>query len=106
MSQTDVINILKSYLIILHEAGINIDQAFLYGSYAGNQANENSDIDVLLVSGIFDTDDDIILSLPWLYASKVDHRIEPLAVGKKRFMTDDISPVLEAVRQGGIEIKV
>jgi hypothetical protein len=42
MSQTDVINILKSYLIILHEAGINIDQAFLYGSYAGNQANENS----------------------------------------------------------------
>jgi hypothetical protein len=63
-------------------------------------------IDVLLVSGIFDTDDDIILSIPWLYASKVDHRIEPLAVGKKRFMTDDISPVLEAVRQGGIEIKV
>ena len=106
MSQADVINIIRSYLIALHEAGIIIDQAYLYGSYATNQANDDSDIDVLLVSGMFDTDDDIILSKPWLYASKIDHRIEPFAVGKKRFMLDDISPVLESVRHRGIEIHI
>lgn len=106
MSQADVINIIQSYLLLLRDAGIKIDQAFLYGSYAHQQAREDSDIDVLLVSEIFDTDDDIILSKPWLFASKIDHRIEPFAIGKKKFEKDNTSPILESVRQCGIKINV
>lgn len=105
MSQTDAINIIRTYLLALKQAGINIDRAYLYGSYARNEATAESDIDVLLVSRQFDTDDDYILAKPWLFTGKVDYRIEPLSVGLKRFETDNTSLIIEEVRQSGIEIK-
>lgn len=106
MSQIDAINIVRAYLKVLKQAGIKIDKAFLYGSYARNEDNEDSDIDLMLVSAMFDTDDDYVLSKPWLYSSKVDHRIEPMSVGLQRFSSDDTSPIIEIVRQTGIEIRV
>ena len=84
---------------------MSIEMAFLYGSHARDEATDNSDIDVLLVSDIFDTDDDYILSKPWLPKYRPDYRIEPLAIGSKRFLTDDITPILEIVRQEGIRIQ-
>ncbi len=106
MSKAEVINIIREYLNVLKQEGIVIEKAFLYGSYARDEASESSDIDLLLVSSLFDTDDDYVLSKPWVYTTKVDHRIEPLAVGLKRFQTDNVSPILELVRQEGIEVQV
>jgi len=105
MSQIDAINIVKAYLKVLKQAGITIDKAFLYGSHARNEANEDSDIDLMLVSKLFDTDDDYVLSKPWIFTSKVDHRIEPISIGLIRFNSDDVSPIIELVRQTGIEIQ-
>ncbi len=105
MSQTDAVNIVQTYLGVLKQAGIHIDKAYLYGSYAQDKATVDSDIDLLLVSSLFDTDDDYVLSKPWLYTSKVDYRIEPLSIGLKRFLTDDTSPIIELVRQTGIEVQ-
>ena len=105
MSQSDAINIVRAYLLVLKQAGINIDKAYLYGSYAHDEANIESDIDLLLVSSQFDTDDDYVLAKPWLYTNKVDYRIEPLAIGLKRFYSDDTSPIIELMRQTGIEIQ-
>lgn len=105
MSKAEVINIIRAYLNVLKQEGIVIEKAFLYGSYARDEASESSDIDLLLVSSLFDTDDDYVLSKPWVYTTKVDHRIEPLAVGLKRFQTDNVSPILELVRQEGIEVQ-
>jgi predicted nucleotidyltransferase len=104
MSQADAIAIARAYVAILKEAGIEIDKAFLYGSYARGEATEESDIDIMLVSRAFDTYDDYTLSQPWLYTTKVDHRIEPVAIGLKRFMNDNLSPIIDVVRQTGIEI--
>jgi len=64
MVQRDVINIVKQYIQNLQKDGILIKFAFLYGSFARGEASENSDIDVLPVADIFDTDDDLILSKP------------------------------------------
>jgi predicted nucleotidyltransferase len=105
MSQTEVINIVRAYLVVLKQAGINIDKAYLYGSYARGEANIDSDIDLLLVSSQFDTNDDYVLAKPWLYTNSVDFRIEPLAIGLKKFTSDDTSPIIEVVRQTGIEIQ-
>lgn len=104
MSQADAVNIIRAYLQILIKAGIPINRAYLYGSYAKNQASDDSDIDVMLVSDLFDTSDDYILSRPWLFTTKIDHRIEPVAIGTQRFLTDDISPLIEIVRKEGVEI--
>ena len=106
MSQTDAINILKSYLFLLNKSGIPIEKAYLYGSYARNEANKESDIDVMLISDYFDTNDVYILSKPWNYTADIDYRIEPVSVSKKRYISDDVSPLLEIVRKEGIEITV
>ena len=105
MSQKDAINIIRLYLEILKQAGISIDKAFLYGSFARNEATEDSDIDIMLVSSLFDTDDDYVLAKPWIYSAKVDPRIEPISVGLHRFNTDETSPIIELVKQTGIEIR-
>ena len=82
MVQQDAINIVRQYVAKLNKGGILIFKAYLFGSYARNQATENSDIDVMMVSDIFDTDDDLILSKPWSPKFRVDYRIEPIAIGK------------------------
>ena len=104
MLQQDALNIARQYVANLNKAGIVIYKAWLFGSYARNQARESSDIDILLVSDAFDTDDDVILSKPWSPKYRNDYRIEPVAVGKKRFQTEDNSIMLEVIRQEGIEI--
>lgn len=105
MVQTNVIDIIKQYIKNLNEGGMVIRFAYLYGSYARNEATPESDIDVLLVGDIFDTNDDVILSKPWLPKFRNDFRIEPIAIGTKRFETDDVSPIIELVKQEGIRIQ-
>jgi predicted nucleotidyltransferase len=104
MVQGDVINIVKQYILNLQKDGILIKFAFLYGSFARNEASENSDIDVLLVADIFDTNDDYILSKPWLPKYRNDFRIEPISVGTKRFENDDVSPIIQIAKKEGIKI--
>lgn len=104
MSQAEVIILIRNYLEVLKQAGIPVEMAYLYGSYARNEATIESDIDLLLVSSVFDTNDDYVLSSPWLYTTQIDPRIEPYAVGLKKFHTDHISPLLEIVRKEGIRI--
>lgn len=104
MFQQDAIKIVRKYVDNLNKAGFPIMKAYLYGSYARNEANENSDIDVLLVSDIFDTDDDKILAEPWSPKYRTDHRIEPVAIGKRLFLSDNESLILNIVKKEGIEI--
>jgi predicted nucleotidyltransferase len=105
MVQREVIDIIKQYIKNLNAGGIIIQFAYLYGSYARNEATPESDIDVLLVSDVFDTNDDIILSKPWLPKFRNDFRIEPIAIGTKRFETDDVSPLIELAKHEGIRIQ-
>ncbi len=106
MSQSEVIIVVRNYLKALKQAGIPVEMAYLYGSYARNEATQESDIDLLLVSSVFDTNDDYVLSSPWLYTTQIDHRIEPYSVGLKKFLSDHNSPLLEIVRKEGIRINV
>ncbi|RPH30053.1 MAG: nucleotidyltransferase domain-containing protein [Bacteroidales bacterium] len=40
--------IVRQYVANLNKGGVKIYKAYLFGSYARNQASDNSDIDVLL----------------------------------------------------------
>lgn len=104
MSQKQVIGILKKYIHILYNEGIPVERAFLYGSYAKDEASTESDIDVMLVSKIFDKNDDKLIGKTWRLTTEVDSRIEPFIVGTTRFLNDEYSPLIEIVRQEGIEI--
>ena len=50
MAEEEIITKIKKYLRDLAEAGISINRAFLYGSYANGSMTDNSDIDLLIVS--------------------------------------------------------
>ena len=104
MSQEEIVAILRRYIQLLNESGLSIEKAFLYGSYATNQATQESDIDVLLVSKSFDKPGIETKTLVWSLTRKIDTRIEPYTIGISKFFSDDISPLLQIVRREGIEI--
>ena len=106
MVDTKIIDIVKKYLNILSQEGIVISNAYIYGSQVHGTATEESDIDLMLISPIFDENTDKYAPVLWLSTRKASYKIEPIAVGQKRFLTDDRSPLIEIVRQEGIEITV
>ncbi|MDP4176700.1 MAG: nucleotidyltransferase domain-containing protein [Bacteroidota bacterium] len=104
MVDSKVIEIVKKYLSILSQEGITISKAYLYGSQARGTATEDSDIDLMVISPLFDENTDKYAPILWLSTRKASYKIEPIAIGEKRFQTDDMSPLIETVRQEGIEI--
>lgn len=104
MADEKVINIIRRYIYLLNNEGFGIDKAFLYGSYASGSNSENSDIDLMLVSGLISDNDIQKKSRAWILTKDVDTRIEPYLISTTRFTKDDISPLIEVVKREGIEI--
>lgn len=103
MAKREIIELLKKFLAALKAEGVNIEKAFLYGSHAKGLATAKSDIDVMLVSDYFDKGLKA-RAKSWLVASKIDNRIEPCSISMKKFLEDDSSPLIETVKQEGVEI--
>jgi len=101
MSETRVIKIILRYLENLKKAGIEIDLVYLYGSFARNEADENSDIDVALISSIFDECDDSKRAKVWSLSIRQDHRIEPYTIGLNKFNSDNFSPIIQIIKKEG-----
>jgi predicted nucleotidyltransferase len=66
---------------LLNEAGLKVQKAFLYGSFARNEANADSDIDVMLISENFNNNDLKLKAKAWQLTRKADLRIEPFTIG-------------------------
>ena len=105
MAKKEVITLIRKFLKRLFQEGIPIEKAFLYGSYARGEQDEDSDIDVMLVSEIYDENDDRTVGKTWRISMSIDTRIEPYTVGKQRFLTDSFSPLLQIVKEEGLEIQ-
>jgi predicted nucleotidyltransferase len=105
MAEEKIVNIIREYCNLLNSSGIAIERAFLYGSRAKNALDENSDIDIMIVSSEFDNNDDAGIKA-WSLTRKVDTRIEPYAIGSQEFETHFSSPVIQTVLHEGIEIKL
>lgn len=93
---------------MLNSSGIPVDKAFLYGSYSRNEATDDSDIDIMIVSKIFDDSNtsDLVKAKVWRLTEETKVKIEPYIVGLQRFIYDDVSPLMQIVRKEGIEIKL
>lgn len=50
MAKREIIEILKKYIVILRSEGITVDRAYLYGIYLSNTANDDNDIDIMIVT--------------------------------------------------------
>ena len=105
MVNQDILNILKEYIRKLISSGLKLSKVILYGSQARGDYNNESDIDVILVSPFFDKNRDQYIPKIWLLAADIDYRIEPYVIGEKRFNEDTISPIIQIAKRDGIEIE-
>ena len=104
MVKREIIDKIRLYCLHLNASGIIVDKAFLFGSWARNEAITDSDIDVMIVSSSFDQPDNTLKTKAWRITEKVDLRIEPYTISLEKFLSDDVSPLLQIVKKEGIEI--
>jgi len=103
MAKKEIIDIARKYMMLLRKEGIEVERIYLYGSYSKEKETEDSDIDLMVVANS-DNMDDYSTGKIWALTKKVNSRIEPYLVSKKRFETDDTSPIIQIVKREGIEI--
>lgn len=103
MVDAGVIGAIRRYLDVLrHEYAIDVRHAVLFGSYARGQADQWSDIDLVVVAPRFDdvySRDDV--TLLWRVAAKTDSRIEPIPCGERQWLEDNKSAIIEIARREG-----
>ncbi len=104
MAENEVMKLARKYLSALSENGISISRALLFGSYARNDFIKQNDIDLMIISPMFDKNDDSYYGLIWKLTKVAGYRIEPIPVGEKFFNTDTGSPVIEQAKTEGIKI--
>jgi len=107
MVENPIIEIIKKYLSALEKFGIHSRRAILFGSFANGKADENSDIDLIVISPEFDRPKEYeLINKLWIATLKADSRIEPIPCGEKEWETDQSRPILEIARREGVEITI
>ena len=105
MVEKAVLNSIHAYLTAVQQAGIFVNKAILFGSFARGDAGSDSDIDLIIVSEQFDTLQQKDIDTLWELRVSTDARIEPIACGEQQWQEDDFTPILEVARREGIVIE-
>jgi predicted nucleotidyltransferase len=102
MADEAIIRAIKDYLRTVIAHGIPVLYGVLYGSYARGDAHQWSDIDLLVISPVYDRprEREDIYNL-WRIAARTDSRIEPIPVGERQYIEDDSSAIIEIARREG-----
>jgi len=92
----------QNYLKAVQREGIAVRFGIVFGSHATGRSDPWSDIDVLVVSPLFDAprnrrDVDLL----WRLAARSDSRIEPNACGERQWDEDSPSAIVEIARREG-----
>ncbi len=104
MAKNEIIETLKKYVLLLNSEGLSVSKAYLFGSYLSGKESDDSDIDVMIVSDKFSENDDLIIGKAWSLTRKINPKIEPFFIGKKKFETDHSSPMIQMIKTKGIQI--
>jgi len=98
-----IIDKVKLYKKLVKESfPVPIEQFWLFGSYAKNNAHEDSDIDVALVVNRLDKNYSVLNTEPLLWRLKrhVDFRIEPHVIARDT----DYAGMINEIQRTGILI--
>jgi len=89
----------------LSTVGIHARKAVLFGSFARGEADQDSDIDLIVIAPEFDaaSDFETIKNL-WETTLLADNRIEPIPCGEQEWEGGDGRPILEIARREGMII--
>ena len=67
-------------------------------------ANNESDIDIMIISDKYNENDDLIIGKVWKLTKHINTKIEPFLIGLNKFNNDKNSPLIDMVKKNGIEI--
>ena len=107
MVESTITSAIKRYVLALSTFGIHTNRLVLFGSFARGDANEWSDIDLVVIAPEFDGPRELTLvEKLWLATASADNRIEPIPCGELEWETDGSRPILEIARREGVIITV
>ncbi|MCL2720241.1 MAG: nucleotidyltransferase domain-containing protein [Treponema sp.] len=100
----DIISIAKKYLELVKESSfpMQINKAYLFGSFANDCPEKDSDIDIALIVDEWIGDYEEAIVLIWRLRKKIDFRIEPHII----VPNEDYADFLPEIQRTGIEIKL
>ncbi|MBN1575068.1 MAG: nucleotidyltransferase domain-containing protein [Chitinispirillaceae bacterium] len=102
MVAATVIESVRSYLQMVHRNGIPVTFGVLFGSQVQGTADENSDIDLVVVSPHFDGKKNFDeVNRLWELTVDIDTRVEPIPVGVHEWKEDDSRAIVEIARRDG-----
>jgi len=102
MLEKSVLTAVTKYINAIKAQGIEVERAVVFGSQTNGHAHAWSDIDLLVVSPIFDDMKDRSgINILWRVAARVDSRIEPIPCGSRQWREDDSSALIEIARRDG-----
>ena len=104
MVDKQIIKKITKYVNLIKDLGISTEIIYLFGSFANNTNTKDSDIDLMIVSKDFDKMNDRLAGKLWSLTKKVDSRIEPYFIGLERYNTDQVSHLIQIIKQEGIKI--
>ncbi len=105
LTQQVMINKVNNFVSDIIKFGIPLEKAYLFGSYSKSSQNDNSDIDVALVSEVFSGfgyEDRKLFSKICINSEYID--IEPTTISKHTYLIGN--PFLDGILKTGIEIKI
>ena len=105
MVESTIMTALRDYVTALGSCGIHASRLVLFGSFARGDANEFSDIDLVVIAPELEGPRDLTLvEKLWQATISADNRIEPIPCGEREWETDGSRPILEIARREGIVI--
>lgn len=105
MVDPEVRRIVNSFIRNLIKEEIKVEKVLLYGSYASGLFHENSDVDLAIISSDFGKnkfeEGKLLLRIAW----RIDPRLNPIPVSTEAFEKDTWVPLINEIRQKGIELE-
>ncbi len=106
MVESTIVNVIRRYLTALPAVGIHASKAVLFGSFTKGRADQDSDIDLIVIAPEFDGPRDIeMIKDLWHATLSADDRIEPIPCGEREWESGDGRPIIEIARREGVVIE-
>lgn len=107
MVENTIVTAIQRYIKSLNTYGIHASRLVLFGSFARGDADEFSDIDLVVIAPELEGPRELtIVEKLWQAKASADNRIEPIPCGEQEWETDGSRPILEIARREGVIITV
>ena len=97
------LGVIKKYVSLLKQEGVDVSKVILFGSYAKGTAKPESDIDIAIVSPQFGKNNLKEMMFLRRMALKVDSHLEPLPFSPKD-INDHYSTLAQEILKYGVTI--